>query len=163
MLDALERALERGLKLVQLREPGLGAEERASSSASRRIGRAHRYGCKVMVKAPHAGADGIHFTAAELMQLLQADRDIGLVAASCHTREELERAMALELDFAVLGPVQGESGRGAARLGALRRDRARHDAFPVYAIGGLTPRRPGGRLARGRARRRDDPRRLAIA
>src|SRR5262245_37639439 len=68
MLDKLDRALERGLKLVQLREPGLGDEERRIFCDAA-IGRAHRYGCKVMVKTPHRGADGIHFTAAELMKL----------------------------------------------------------------------------------------------
>ena len=135
MLDKLERALERGLKLVQLREPGLGAEERRVFCESA-IERAHRYGCKVMVKAPHPGADGIHFTAADLMQLPQKP-DIGLVAASCHTREELERAMGLELDFAVLGPVKEKAD--AAPLGWERfAEIIRGTSIPVYAIGGLT-------------------------
>jgi 8-oxo-dGTP diphosphatase len=91
----------------------------------------------VLVKAPHAGADGIHYTARELLQLER--RPAGrLAAASCHTRAELERAMALELDFAVVGPVLEKSG--AAPLGwpgfaAL----VRGATIPVYAIGGLTP------------------------
>ena len=135
MLDKLERALERGLKLVQLREPGLGAEERRIFCESA-VGRAHRYGCKVMVKTPHPGADGIHFTAAELMQLPKKP-DMGLVAASCHTREELERAMQLEFDFAVLGPVREKTA--AATLGWERfAEIVRGTTIPVYAIGGLT-------------------------
>jgi 8-oxo-dGTP diphosphatase len=56
-------------------------------------------------------------------------------AASCHTREELERAMALELDFAVLGPVRDKS----PALGWQRfREIAAGASIPVYAIGGLT-------------------------
>ena len=135
MLDKLERALERGLKLVQLREPGLGAEERRIF-CEHAIGRAHRYGCKVMVKTPHPGADGIHFTAAELMQIPQKP-DVGLVAASCHTPAELERAMQLELDFAVLGPVREKTA--AATLGWEGFAQiVRGTTLPVYAIGGLT-------------------------
>jgi 8-oxo-dGTP diphosphatase len=134
MLDRLERALERGLKLVQLREPGLGAEERRIFCEAA-IGRARRYGCKVMVKAPHPGADGIHFTASELMKLDEKPGGM-LVAASCHTREELERAMRLELDFAVLGPVKEKVNRpplGWARFAEI----VRGTSIPVYAIGGL--------------------------
>ena len=135
MLDKLERALERGLKLVQLREPGLGTEERRIFCQNA-IGRAHRYGCKVMVKTPHPGADGIHFTAAELMKL-NARPGAMLVAASCHTREELDHAMRLELDFAVLGPVREKAG--AAPLGWERfAEIVRGTTIPVYAIGGLT-------------------------
>jgi 8-oxo-dGTP diphosphatase len=59
----------------------------------------------------------------------------GLGAASCHTREELERAMQLDLDFAVLGPVKDKS----PALGWERfADLARGATIPVYAIGGLT-------------------------
>ena len=135
MLDKLEWGLERGLKLVQLREPGLGAEERQIFCESA-IERAHRYGCKVMVKTPHPGADGIHFTASELMNLSAKPGGM-LAAGSCHSREELERAMRLELDFAVLGPVRekADAGRlGWERFAAI----VRGTTIPVYAIGGLT-------------------------
>jgi 8-oxo-dGTP diphosphatase len=136
MLAALERRLEQGLKLLQIREPELDAGARRAFT-QQAIGLAHRYGCKVMVKEPHADADGVHYTAAELMRL-ERRPDSGLAAASCHTRAELERAMQLELDFAVLGPVLEK--HGAAPLGwpgfaAI----ARGSSIPVYAIGGLTP------------------------
>jgi 8-oxo-dGTP diphosphatase len=58
------------------------------------------------------------------------------VAASCHTREELERAMQLELDFAVVGPVKEKAGSiplGWERFAAI----IRGSTIPVYAIGGL--------------------------
>jgi 8-oxo-dGTP diphosphatase len=100
------------------------------------MARARRYGCKVMLKSVHPGADGVHFTAAELMQLSQKP-EIGLVAASCHTPEELERAMQLELDFAVVGPVKEKAGSiplGWERFAAI----VRGSTLPVYAIGGLT-------------------------
>jgi 8-oxo-dGTP diphosphatase len=134
MLDRLRRRLEGGLKLVQVREPGLPGKERALFT-QQVIGLAQRYGCRVLTKEPFPGADGLHVTAAELMAM-QA-RPQGLVAASCHTRAELEKAMALELDFAVVGPVK-EKGAAQALGWAGFAGIARHATIPVYAIGGLT-------------------------
>jgi 8-oxo-dGTP diphosphatase len=131
MLTRLGQRLERGLKLVQVREPDLGDADRGLFT-QQAIGLAHRYGCKVMVKWPFPGADGIHFTARELMNL--RTRPEGFAAASCHTRAELERAMALELDFAVLGPVKDKPpALGWERFTEL----ARGASIPVFAIGGL--------------------------
>ena len=134
MLARLERRLAGGLKLLQIREPDLGEEARRLFT-QQALGLARSYGCKVLVKSPFPGADGIHFTAAELMRLGARPKD-GLAAASCHTRAELDRAMALELDFAVLGPVRDKSPalgwEGFAEL-------ARGASIPVYAIGGLSP------------------------
>jgi 8-oxo-dGTP diphosphatase len=136
MLAALERRLEQGLKLVQVREPGLDSGPREAFT-TQVLGLAHRYGCKVLTKEPTPGADGVHYTAAQLMRLAQRPA-AGLAAASCHTRIELERAMALALDLAVLGPVLEK--RGAEPLGWERfAEIARRASIPVYAIGGLTP------------------------
>jgi 8-oxo-dGTP diphosphatase len=136
MLARLERRLEAGLKLLQIREPELDAGRRELFTAQA-LGLAHRYGCKVMVKQPYTGADGLHYTAAELMRLERRPQGM-LAAASCHTRGELERAMALELDFAVLGPVlekHGAAPLGWAGFAAI----ARGSSIPVYAIGGVEP------------------------
>jgi 8-oxo-dGTP diphosphatase len=135
MLHTLERRLAEGLRLLQVREPAL--DERARELFTNQvIGLAHRYGCKVLVKSAHVGADGMHCTAADLMQL--PARPAGLAAASCHTREELERAMALGFDFAVVGPVLEKGAAqplGWERFAAL----VRGASIPVYAIGGLKP------------------------
>jgi 8-oxo-dGTP diphosphatase len=132
-LAHLEARLRAGLKLVQVREPALSAEARKRFT-QQVIELAHRYGCKVMLKEPFPGADGIHFTASQLLQLDSRPGD-GLAAASCHSREELERAMALGLDFAVLGPIRDKS----PALGWDRfRELVRYCSIPVYAIGGLT-------------------------
>ncbi|HYX65227.1 MAG TPA: Nudix family hydrolase [Burkholderiales bacterium] len=134
MLERIAQRLAAGMKLLQIREPRLSGAERELFTG-RAVSLAHRYGCRVLTKAPFAGADGQHFTAAALMQL--AGRPAcGLAAASCHTRDELERAMALEFDFVVLGPViekAGSQALGWARFAAL----AAGTSIPVYAIGGL--------------------------
>jgi 8-oxo-dGTP diphosphatase len=133
MLAVLEARLRSGLRLLQVREPGLPPEER-DAFARQAIDLAHRYGCKVLTKAPFPGADGVHYSAAQLAKL--TERPAGLAAASCHDREELERAMALDLDFAVLGPVRDKApALGWARFAEI----ARGATLPVYAIGGLAP------------------------
>jgi 8-oxo-dGTP diphosphatase len=72
------------------------------------------------------------------MVLRERPRGI-LAAASCHNAAELERAMQMELDFAVLGPVMPTASHasmptlgweGFARI-------ARGASIPVYAIGGV--------------------------
>ena len=130
MLALLERRLQQGLKLLQIREPNLPDKEAFTRQA---IALAHRHGCKVLTKIPFPGADGVHYTATQLMSLDR--RSEGLIAASCHTRKELEQAMRLELDFAVLGPVKDK----APALGWEKFREIAHGAtLPVYAIGGLT-------------------------
>ena len=128
MLARIERRLAGGLKMIQVREPG-----DASAFADRVIALAHARGAKVLTKQPHAGADGIHFTAARLTALKERPAQ-GLAAASCHTREELESAMQLGLDFAVLGPVKDKAAIGWPRFAEIASDAT----IPVYAIGGLT-------------------------
>lgn len=132
MLERLEHRLAGGLRLLQVREPSLSAQDRELFTRQA-IGLAHRYGCKVLTKAPFPGADGVHITARELLRL---KAKAGFTAASCHTRDELERAMALDIDFAVVGPVREKAGAeplGWSRFAAL----VRGTGIPVYAIGGL--------------------------
>ena len=139
MLARIGRRLAGGLKLLQVREPHLGDAERDAFTAQV-IALARPHGCKVMAKTPFPGADGIHYTAAELMRLAQRPPEL-LAAASCHDRAELERAMSLGLDFAVLGPVKETASHpGAGTLGWEKfATLAGGSTLPVYAIGGLVP------------------------
>ena len=68
------------------------------------------------------------------------ERPRGLITgASCHDAGELARAIELELDLAVLGPVKATGSHpGAPPLGWDRfAQLARGSTLPVYAIGGL--------------------------
>jgi thiamine-phosphate pyrophosphorylase len=104
---------------------------------------ARQYGAKVLVNGGPA-ADGIHLSADKLMKLRsrpKAGPNCTLMAASCHTVDELGHAMAIGLDFVVLGPVKPtRSHPGATVLGwdGFRRI-AEGASIPVYAIGGLRP------------------------
>ena len=130
MLRLIEKRLQEGLRLIQVREPGLPQAEAFTRQV---VELAHRHGAKVLTKS-EAGADGVHFTAARLMALKERPQQ-GLAAASCHTREELEHAMRLGLDFAVVGSVKDKGAIGWQGFAGI----AAGASIPVYAIGGLTP------------------------
>ena len=135
MLSCIRARLAQGLKLIQVRDRGLPQRE-AFIEAVVRL--AHRHGARALVSGGAAIGDGVHYTAAELMELKERPGQ-GLAGASCHNTAELAQAMALELDFAVLGPVKPTpSHPGARPLGWEGFARiARGASIPVYAIGGM--------------------------
>lgn len=138
----LERRLQGGLRLLQLREKGLARSELLKLARETCL-LAHRHGAKVLINddlalAHESGADGVHFSAQQLMRL--DSRPHGLLAgASCHDKRELAQAMRLEFDLAVLGPVHPTPTHpGAQTLEWEGFARIAHGAtLPVYAIGGL--------------------------
>ena len=141
-LRRLPRALDAGLALVQVREKHLPSHEQVRLAAAV-VAAARPRGARVLLNgapelARRAGADGVHLTAASLMEL-DARPDLELVGASCHDARELERAAKLCADFVVLGPVQATpSHPGAATLGWERfAELIRDYPLPVYALGGL--------------------------
>ena len=141
-LKSLGQSLAAGLRLLQIREPLLSVERReAFTREATRL--AHSHGARVLVSsdialARHVGADGVHLPSAQLLQL-EARPDLPLVAASCHNAPELARAAALELDFAVLGPLRETlSHPGAHCLGWERFAQLLENlSLPVYALGGM--------------------------
>ena len=143
-LAQLDAALARGLTLIQVREATLDATARRRF-AGQVVARAHARGARVLINADASlarelGADGVHLTAAQL-GTLAARPALPLVGASCHTRGELERAAALGLDFAVLGPVRATPTHpDHAALGwPAFAELAAHLSVPVFALGGLNP------------------------
>ncbi len=141
-LERLERALAKGLRLLQIREPLLTVEER-KAFAREATHLAHAHGARVLVNgdialARQIGADGVHLPSTQLMQLGERP-ELPLVAASCHNAPELARAAALELDFAVLGPVRETASHpDAAGLGWQHLARLLENVcLPVFALGGL--------------------------
>jgi len=139
-LARVEARMKGGLRMVQVRDRGNWERARLIYVVT---SMARQYGARVLVSGGPA-ADGIHYTAEQLMMLRarpEAGPDCTLMAASCHTVEELGHAMAIGLDFVVLGPVKATpSHPGAPVLGwdGFRRI-ADGASIPVYAIGGLRP------------------------
>ncbi len=143
-LARLERRLAQGLRLIQVREKAMPASARERFAQSV-IAAARPRGARVLINsdidlAERLGADGVHLTAAQLAQLERRPA-LEYCAASCHNARELKRAAELELDFAVLGPVQATPTHadseplgwpGFAEL-------VRGATLPVLALGGLAP------------------------
>jgi 8-oxo-dGTP diphosphatase len=144
-LEKLQRALSLGLRLVQLREGGLPPEER-ERFVNAAVEMCRAQGARVLVNgdvelARKARADGVHFSAAQLLAL-DGRPGFELVAASCHTSEELAKAVQLELDFVAVGTVQATlSHPGRPSLGWEAFAELIGDfPLPVFALGGLSPR-----------------------
>ena len=139
----LELALERGLRLIQLREKSLSPDTLGEFIA-KVLPLAHRYGARVLLngdprEAIRTSCDGVHLSAARLMSLSRRP-DLPLVGASCHDERELTHAAHIGADFAVVGPIAGTlSHPGATPLGWDRLRKLLADyPLPVFAIGGLT-------------------------
>ena len=141
-LAALARRLAGGLRLVQLREKTMVRDRfvRLADAAARLVRDAGGIllvnGDESLARA--AGAQGVHLTAAAL-GAAAARPEFAYVGASVHTAVELRKAEALELDFAVLGPVRATPTHPrATELGWEGFERIARDAsIPVFALGGL--------------------------
>ena len=156
LLACADSAIASGLRLIQLREKSW-PRARQRALAESLVALTAPRGGKVLVNgaardALDWGCAGVHLTAAALGSIAQRPLpESMLCAASCHTRAEIERAAALDLDFVVLGPVlPTPTHRGVPTLGwdgfaALARDAQ----LPVYALGGLVRADLDTAIARG--------------
>lgn len=145
-LDHLERRLEAGVRLVQLRAKRLEVPE-LLRLARQAVRRCERHGARLLLNATpelarEAGAAGVHLSASALAALQGTSLPRGLLAgASCHDAVELARAQALGVDYVLCSPVRPTASHpGTVALG--------WDAFsafcsaaavPVYALGGVGP------------------------
>lgn len=145
-LARLDAALEQGLKLIQIRDKGLPAEER-ERFARRVIARARTAGARVLVNdapdvAERLGADGVHLSSDRLAACAAGTRpSLPLVGASCHDALQLAQAEALACDFAVLAPVLPTATHPQTpALGwPAFADLAAPCRLPVFALGGMRP------------------------
>ncbi|PKO94000.1 MAG: DNA mismatch repair protein MutT [Betaproteobacteria bacterium HGW-Betaproteobacteria-1] len=143
-LEQLQRALDNGLQLIQVREKQLAADV-LRSFARRIIEMCRPYSAKVLLNthtelAAELGADGVHLTSGQLMDMAQRPDNMW-VGASCHNRTELDKAASLGLDFVTLSPVlPTRSHPEAACLGWRQFEATILDyPLPVFAMGGMQP------------------------
>lgn len=144
-LRQFEQALAAGARRIQLRAHRLGRES-LGLLAARCLARCRETGAELLINGDPALARelgcGVHLRTTQLLALDKRPLPEGsLVAASCHSAEELGRAQALGVDFAVLGPIQATASHpGAAPIGwagfACLRESV---SLPVYALGGVRP------------------------
>lgn len=138
----LRLKLAAGLKLIQVREKHLPESELLEFS-KKVVALAHQHQAKVLINAElalaqAAGADGIHLNSQALLALREKPANL-MVAASCHTSDELNHAAKLVLDFVLLSPVAATlSHPDSAVLGWKKfADLKRDYPLPVYALGGM--------------------------
>lgn len=141
-MPRLDQALERGVRLIQIRERSMAGEQRLTFGRDV-VTLAHDAGATVLINgdanlALRCGADGVHLQAGQL-KLLKTRPETRLWSASCHDAEELARAAELDADFVVLSPVlptashPDQPGMGWETFAELARDYP----LPIYALGGM--------------------------
>lgn len=142
-MKRLESVLDKGLRLVQLREKNYSRDE-MRSLALKMLPVIRQHGTRLILNADielvkEVGADGVQLTGAQLAGL-SVRPEVDWCAASCHNAEELQRAEALGCDFVMLSPVlPTKSHPRAAHLGWENFSAiATGSSIPVYALGGLT-------------------------
>lgn len=148
-LRDIESAIQsQHLELIQFRAPSLDVSDfvaiaRELVPLSRRLGC-----CCLLNHAPdvlqQVDADGLHLNSQRLRALSSSERaalsEDYLLAASCHSEEELLLAMDKKIDFATLSPVlKTASHPDADPMGWNRLSKAVLNAkLPVFALGGLS-------------------------
>ncbi|VAW80718.1 Mutator MutT protein (7,8-dihydro-8-oxoguanine-triphosphatase) / Thiazole tautomerase TenI-like domain [hydrothermal vent metagenome] len=142
----LQRRLDDGIRLVQLRAKGLD-DSSFRTLAERVITQCQSSGARILLNADVAlavqlGADGIQLGSQRLRQA--GERTLPenlLLGASCHTTEELAHAHASRADFALLSPVKPTASHpDAPALGwPAFAQQVAACVMPVYALGGMTP------------------------
>ncbi|MDE2831657.1 MAG: thiamine phosphate synthase [Gemmatimonadota bacterium] len=148
MLDVLARALDAGVRLVQLREKALDRDV-LEALAEQVLSLVARYDAMLLINsvadiAVKIGAQGVHLPGGALPRAVR-DR-IGssfLIGYSTHTCAELDCAGGA--DFVTYSPIftpgskPGYDGVEAGLAGLA--NAVAHSRLPVYALGGITPQR----------------------
>ncbi|HZX33722.1 MAG TPA: Nudix family hydrolase [Rhodocyclaceae bacterium] len=146
-LSRLEGAINKGLRLFQIRDKGLPGAERAwfAQAAAEMV---RNSDALVLVNddpalAHRIHASGVHLSAAasRYRQSRPEASEVGKwVGASCHNEAELKHANDLGLDYALLGPVLPTATHpGMDHLGWINFERmVAGSAIPVFALGGLS-------------------------
>lgn len=148
MLDVLARALDAGVRLVQLREKALDRDA-LEALAEQVLSLVARYDAMLLINtavdiAVKIGAQGVHLPGGAL-PLAVRDR-VGssfLIGYSAHTHAELDCAGGA--DFVTYSPIftpGSKPGYDGVEVGlAGLANAVKHSRLPVYALGGITPKR----------------------
>ena len=143
-IERLEKALNGGLRLIQLRDKGWPQTQRLRfAEVITRL--AHQHGGLVLINddeeiAKQVGADGIHISSSRLAECTTRP-EFTWVGASCHTAGEISRAGKLNLDYALLGSVlPTPSHPEVSGLGwSTFSQSISGNTLPVFALGGMKP------------------------
>jgi 8-oxo-dGTP diphosphatase len=143
-LDSLEKIVRKDPPLIQLREKEI-PDKRLGKLAAKVREITEAAGARVLVNSSMPANfqqhfSGIHLTSRDLMSA-GSRPDFPLAAASCHNRDEIEKAISLGLDFVVLSPVRETASHPDAQPIGLEKMSSiiSECPIPVYALGGMSP------------------------
>ena len=144
-LARLDRALNNGLRLIQIRDKALPDVDRRNFATSV-MQLARRFNDTIVLVnddeslASEIGAHGLHISSDRLSQISQRP-PFEWVAASCHNAAELSLATALNLDFAVLSPVLPTASHTQTQSIGWERfaNLIERSSLPIFALGGMKP------------------------
>lgn len=137
------RIIDSGVKLVQFRAKTLTANDK-QTVLERVLQQCRQHAVEVLVNADLdldiSQAQGIHLSSQALSRLDRRPPGIRWVAGSCHNAAELQHALAIGVDFAVLAPVMPTASHpDTPPLGWQRfSELLEHANLPVFALGGLS-------------------------
>ncbi len=135
-------------RLFQLRSKNISQKElRIYAMAAKEI--CLRHDCLLIINtspefADEVGANGVHLTGSKMQDLYLSKTQLPaglIVGASCHCKEDILAANALNVDFAVISPVMstashpGKDGIGWDGFAKI----AYNAKFPIFALGGMHP------------------------
>jgi len=141
----LERALQAGVRLVQLRAKTLDERQYAQLAVAA-LAACRRHGARLLLNASPEltqalNADGVHLTSTRLMACTQRPLQDGmLVSAACHDAHQVLHAKRIGVDLLTISPVlPTQTHPDAIPLGWPRfAELAALAQLPVYALGGMT-------------------------
>ncbi|MEI7996254.1 MAG: Nudix family hydrolase [Methylococcaceae bacterium] len=151
LLVNLQKILNRGIKLIQLRLKTVPSE-----TIDKFIGQAYplckQHGALLLINSAVKNAedfvvDGIHLTSRDLMAInkrpvfpKRSTAKAQWLAASCHNLQELQHAQTIGVDFVVLAPVLATKTHPETEpLGWAQFEKLVSQVnLPVYALGGLS-------------------------
>jgi 8-oxo-dGTP diphosphatase len=154
-ISKLAEALKLGIKLVQIRlkDSDLNDSVQLQSLIENAVMLCRQSGVLIMLNIPPdlldtldfsvIDYDGFHVDSRTLYLLSTGDLQIALkgklLSASCHNRDELNHAVELNADFAVLSPVQKTQSHPDTRAIGWDEFSAMTEGLPmpVYALGGV--------------------------
>jgi 8-oxo-dGTP diphosphatase len=142
ILENCRRLAQSGIKLIQLRAKSLEIEQ-ANKLLKKILQICADYQVKLLINSDFPAKpcliDGIHLSSKALMATQTRPKGHTIIAASCHNLIELQHAEAINVDFAVLAPVQKTVSHPLTQaLGWQEFARlVKMVNLPVYALGGL--------------------------
>lgn len=144
-IEKLERSLQNGISLVQMRCKNL-AEEKYLHMAEKAQWVCNQYNAQLLLNTSvsifmQSHAQGLHLTGRQLNQIeTRPISDSYMLSVSCHTQGDIKKARQLNADLILLSPVKETTSHpGVKGIGwVFFKKLIENIDTPVYALGGMT-------------------------